>query len=517
MKKYSKLYICVLILVFGAFTIVLDTFPRSEVSLLENRRLASFPEFSWKNLFNGQFTGGVSVWFSDSEPFRDDFMALSMRIKEAQTVQLDEENIVFHAASADEIPGVPDDDIEELELPAEATKEYENQITADADTKIGHKGIIVIGTGNETRAMSAFGAGTEGAGKMADVANMLHQRFGNGTTVYLMIVPTQVAYYCPDKVKSRTKPQHPCIQYAYSKLDPACKSVDVYPVLGAHADEDIYLRTDHHWAPLGGFYAAQEFARVARVPFKSLDSYDRHVVHGYVGSMYGYSGDISIKNNPEDFVYWIPRDATYNTTYITFKTEGTRVLSASAEREGPFFYKYKDGSGGAYCTFMGGDTKITKVRTGVKNGRRVCIIKDSYGNTLPGFLFYSFEEVHVLDYRYFDRNLVDYVHENKITDFLIAMGIFGSCGNVMPRFVAHCDRVGRIDYSAEQRKANEDAAAKAQAAAQATSNEQNAVVESPQQTEQQETKPVEQKADEVKPVEQATEQHVETTTSAETE
>ena len=89
-----------------------------------------------------------------------------------------------------------------------------------------------------------------------------------------------------------------------------------------------------------------------------------------------------------------------------------------------FFYKYKDGSGGAYCTFMGSDTRITHVHTSTKNGRRLLILKDSFGNALPGYLFYSFEDIHVIDSRYFTKNMVDYVNENQITDILFANNIF---------------------------------------------------------------------------------------------
>ena len=89
-----------------------------------------------------------------------------------------------------------------------------------------------------------------------------------------------------------------------------------------------------------------------------------------------------------------------------------------------FFFKFKDGSGGAYCTMMGGDTKLTQVRTSTKNGRRVIILKDSFGNMLPGYLFFSFEEVHVIDSRYFTKNMKDYVAEHKITDILFANNIF---------------------------------------------------------------------------------------------
>lgn len=69
---------------------------------------------------------------------------------------------------------------------------------------------------------------------------------------------------------------------------------------------------------------------------------------------------------------------------------------------------------------MGGDTKITQVRTATKNGRRLVIFKDSFGNALPGYLFYSFEEIHVIDCRYFNKNIIKYVKDNKITDLVFA-------------------------------------------------------------------------------------------------
>jgi hypothetical protein len=176
---------------------------------------------------------------------------------------------------------------------------------------------------------------------------------------------------------------------------------------------------------LGAYYAAEEFAKVAGVPFKPLSSYERKAVRGYVGSMYGYSNDIALKRAPEDFVYYVPQNIDYETTYYGYNIDKKyKVTGVRAASKGPFFWKYKDGSGGAYCTYMASDCQIVKVQTGTKNKRRLIILKDSFGNLIPGFLFYSFEEIHVIDHRYFTRNMKDYVRNNKITDILFANNIF---------------------------------------------------------------------------------------------
>ena len=77
---------------------------------------------------------------------------------------------------------------------------------------------------------------------------------------------------------------------------------------------------------------------------------------------------------------------------------------------------------------MGGDEVVVKVNTDVKNGRKLLIVKDSYGNALPGYLFGSFEQICVVDMRYFQRNLVQYAKDEEITDMLFAMTTFSAVG-----------------------------------------------------------------------------------------
>ena len=427
--RFSKTYLIIFGLLFAAFVVVFNTFPRSTFSELEKRELAKFPELTTEKLINGSFTSEVSSWFSDSEPFRDRFMWLSMQVKDHIRLNTGEENVTFHAAEAspESTETMPDPEFVEETIAQEAPAQpynYENHVTADENAKIANAGIIIVGSGDNVRALMAYGGSAKGGTGYAKAANLYKDTFPS-VNVYCMVIPTAVEFYCPEKVKSRTRPQRPTIENVFRHLSPDVKPVDIYETLGEHADEDIFLRTDHHWAPLGAFYAAQKFAEVAGVPFHPLSDYDRKVVHRFVGNMYGYSQDIAVKNAPEDFVYYVPRDVTYSTTYIDYTIdENYRVIGMGRPHKGIFFHHFKDGSGAAYCTFMGSDTRITRVKTSTHNGRRVLILKDSFGNALPGYLFYSFEEVHVIDSRYFTKNMVEYVKENQITDILFANNIF---------------------------------------------------------------------------------------------
>lgn len=447
MKHY--IYITLMTIVFVAFTVVFDTFPRSTVSELERRELAVFPEYTSEKLCDGSFTREISSWFSDSEPFRDDLMALSMYIKSYMGLAKSEDDVTFHASKDVQPDGDAGEEIDSALIKERQNRdigEYENHVTADDNAKIANAGIVVVGTGDNVRALMAYGGGPKGGVKYAEAANKYKERFGNGVNVYCMVIPTAIEYYCPDKVKRYTNSQLLTIRNIFAHLSESVKAVDIYTTLGKHAGEDIYLRTDHHWAPLGAYYAAEEFARVAGVPFMPLKDYERRVVHRYVGSMYGYSKDISIKNAPEDFVYYMPRGVECTTTYITYTIDKNyHVTGESRPMRGVFFMHYRDGNGGAYCTFMGGDTKITQVRTSVKNGRRVMILKDSFGNALPGYLFGSFEEVHVVDSRYFTKNMVQYVHDNRITDILFANNIFNAYSpRIANAYIRFLDQAGGI-------------------------------------------------------------------------
>ena len=68
--KQNVIYIIFTSLLFISIAVVFNFFPRSKVSELEKRELNTFPPFSWNSLLSGSFTNDVSIWYSDSEPFR---------------------------------------------------------------------------------------------------------------------------------------------------------------------------------------------------------------------------------------------------------------------------------------------------------------------------------------------------------------------------------------------------------------------------------------------------------------
>ena len=435
--KHDKLYLTLVGIVFAAFALVFDTFPRPRYSELEKRDLATFPSLTLDSLWSGDYAEAVGKWFSDSQPFRDRFMAFSMMVEDWMVLRVGDDHVTYHASTeglADfaEVEGMEEAEESVAQNDGRNPGGYVNKLTADEKAKVSNAGIVIIGRGENVRALMCYGGSAKAGTPYANVCNRYRETFP-GVNIYCMIVPSAAAFYMPEKVQKMSKDQSATIRNIYTHLDSAVHAVDVYTVLGEHADEDIYLRTDHHWSPLGAYYAARKFAEVAEVPFHDLDEpgyYQPDTVFRFVGSMYGYSKDIAVKKAPEDFIYYKPMKAVYETTFEQYQVdEDYQVISVGRPHKDEFFKKFKDGSSLAYSTFMGGDTKLTQVRTNVGNGRRLIILKDSYGNALPGYLFYSFEEIHVIDGRYFTHNMKEYVREHKITDILFANNIFQACGS----------------------------------------------------------------------------------------
>lgn len=286
-------------------------------------------------------------------------------------------------------------------------------------------GIIVIGDSADVRAMSPFTGSSWSLVEYANVANQYARMLEGKATIYVMPIPYSSEYYGVEETRQWTHPQRPAIQGCFSRLDKEVKAVDIDPVLRQHTGEPIYSRTDHHWAPLGAYYAAQKFAEVAGVPFMDLTHYDERVIHGFLGTMYKFSKDPLLKTASEDFIFHVPTGVRYTATFVDYTLDKSRrrIAGESVPHEAPFFREYQDGSPNAYMTFMQGDTHLVRVCTDTKSDRRLLVLKDSYGNAVPGYLFYSFGEIHVIDCRYFNQNIISYIDANGITDILFANNI----------------------------------------------------------------------------------------------
>ncbi|MBQ7132194.1 MAG: hypothetical protein IJO29_06445 [Oscillospiraceae bacterium] len=442
-----------------AFFILL-VFEHPTVSESENRELEKFPKFSFSALLSGEFTSNLSAYFNDTVPFRESLVPFNSNLKSyfgMISPDDDKNKVVFYNAHI-----ISDDDPNEQSSPAQTNSittaattvsTAATQITdasgttplqsdaqssaltttppvtttttaatttttptpepQDPNVGIMHEGIVVLG---DTGIM-LYGGSLANAEEYAGYVNAYKADLGDSVNVYSMVIPTAVSYYLPDEFKQYTRSQKGDIDHILQHLN-GVVNVDAYSALAAHTDEKIYTRTDHHWAALGAYYAAQEFCKTANVPFLDISEYDRYSVDGYVGTLYTYTNESSLLNNPEEFVYYKPKTENYTTTYYSQSFTNPSV--------GALFNEGITNKSSLYLTFMRGDSNIVHIKTSVTNGRKLIIFKDSYGNAIPEFLTGSFEEIYVCDMRYFELNSIEFIKQQGITDVLFASCAFSA-------------------------------------------------------------------------------------------
>ncbi|MBQ2798236.1 MAG: hypothetical protein IJF09_02490 [Ruminiclostridium sp.] len=292
------------------------------------------------------------------------------------------------------------------------------------DKPVGVDGVVTNGQVAVTIDGHRWGISLYGGGTGENYAKYLNEfkeKVGSNVNVFNMVVPTASAFYLPAGYEEYNASHRDSINSIANNLVNVI-NIDGYAALEAKTDEYIYTRTDHHWMPLGAYYAAKAFCDVAMVPVKELSTYEPVDVEGFVGTMYAFTEyDEQIKNDPETFRYYIP-STDYTVTY--YKTDFT--IDEDVKFYTSIFVEQP--ASGAYSTFMGGDQKIVKIETENKNGRKLCVFKDSYGNAEIPFYIDSFQEIYVCDVRYFDVYAPDFVKDNGITDVLFTMCTFSAVG-----------------------------------------------------------------------------------------
>ena len=250
------------------------------------------------------------------------------------------------------------------------------------------------------------------ADQYATLVSRLGTRLQGVSTVYDMVVPTSIDITLQDSVRAglSTSDQGQAIEYLYGSMINVTP-VNLYDTLKSHRDEYLYFRTDHHWTALGAYYGYEQFAKAKGVEPVSLDRYTTKEFPDFLGAFYSDTGKSpALAQNPDTVVAYEP----FNNTTMTFTDRNGK--------ETPW-QVITDVSGWAssskYNTFIGGDNPYTHiVNNDLSDGSSCVVIKESFGNALIPFLIPHYQDIHVIDYRYYKQSIVDFCKNNQTQDVL---------------------------------------------------------------------------------------------------
>lgn len=269
-----------------------------------------------------------------------------------------------------------------------------------------------------------YGSETMADGYSKCVRN-IKATLGDGVNVYSMVCPHASVYYAPDSGKYAFLLDRGKIMHGFLKKNAGdeINYIDVYGILKEHLDEDIYFRTEHHWAALGAYYAAREFAGTAGLYFPDLSEYEEHIKPGFVGTLYNFSGHADvIKDNPENLYYYVNKGVEF-TAYFCDKNNYD-FDNYDFRRQTVCFDLT------SYAAYLGSDSYAVKIVTKNNTGKTLVVLKDSYGNAVVPFLLSSFDTIYVLDYRFYQRNCCKFATDVGATDVLVIASGFTACGTI---------------------------------------------------------------------------------------
>ena len=169
---------------------------------------------------------------------------------------------------------------------------------------------------------------------------------------------------------------------------------------------------------MGAYYAYQAFCEQAGLTPVALEEMEMRTREGFLGTFYTQTGDQVLQQNPDTLNYYIPNVAYENWIRMKDQPESFTKLNG--------IFGEMASATNSYSIFLYGDFPLEKIATENHNGRKIVVVKESYGNAFVPFLVPHFEEIYVVDQRYFQTSLVDLMEENGITDLLFLNNIFAA-------------------------------------------------------------------------------------------
>ena len=262
----------------------------------------------------------------------------------------------------------------------------------------------------QNKAFELFYGSTDAAAAYAQAISG-YQQLLPGTTVYNMVVPNHSEFGLPERIRNDMgcTSQRENLSDVFANYTEGSQviPVDIYDALDYHKDQYLYFNTDTHWAPLGAYWAYTAFCEAANQTAAPLSDFTVSTVEDFTGYLYVATGESCLAENPDHIDLYEPGfDYTIELSY-----DGVSFTELSG--------MYAPDEGMGYSMVLWGDNPLVRITNhGDASGRKLLLVKDSYGNAIAPFLAANYSEVHVADFRSFPGKLPAYCQENGITDVL---------------------------------------------------------------------------------------------------
>jgi hypothetical protein len=364
MKKYSDLATAILFCGFLCLMLVLFlVMPKETMSQKENRVLAEAPKPETAEVLSGGYGEQLEGYIADHLPGRDFLVGLANYYDLLSGRQVTKDILV---AKGDRL-------VEKPNVPSETT-----------------------------------------AGKMA-ILNRFAASLGRDLD--LMIVPS-AGFVLEDTIQGLhgDYTDDAIIADIYALAGEGMNTVDLIPTFQKADDPGaLYYRTDHHWTSLGAYEAYSYYLGLKGRTVPGKSEYTVETVEGFQGTTYSRSG------------LWLTPAEPVELWHLPGVTPTVTVYQNAADTEGTahegLFFRDQLTQDNKYTVYLGGNQGMVRIHNPEGEGK-ILVIRDSYSNCLGAFLAGSYEEVILVDLRYWRTPVSQLVESENIDDVLVCYSLY---------------------------------------------------------------------------------------------
>lgn len=351
--------VAVIILVFSVAGMAIYN-PNRNFSENENRYLQTLPAISWADLVSGRFASEYEAFVSDYFWLRDNWIA-AKSVSEFLMGKRENNDVIYGADGY----------------------LFQKFYSFDADRLQANLDAIDLFA------------------------------FHSVSDVSVIVVPT-ANYPLVDKLPSGL----PVVDEGYyineinNYLSGTAIPINVASTLVAESNNYIYYRTDHHWTTYGAWLAYNQFAAANALPAFDYKRLQPTTVDGFLGTSYSKAKNFNVVSDTIEYF-----DFPAGMSVYTGPNNETVTSYDSLYDYAKFDARDK------YAAFLHGNNAYSVITSepGVRKLESALVICDSYGYSFVPFLTENYNNITVLDVRYYNGDYSEF-RETYYDDIIVLYG-----------------------------------------------------------------------------------------------
>lgn len=183
--------------------------------------------------------------------------------------------------------------------------------------------------------------------------------------------------------------------------------IDLYKIMMQHKDEYIFYKSDHHWRE-GAYLAYKELA--SAMVLEEMKNIEKVTCDNFRGSLDSKS---SYYNSAVDeILFYLPKN--YDEIKVKGDDKEIKILNNDE-------FKNKD----KYKALFSGNYGLVEIEGNPSSDKTLLIIKDSFANAVASLLTNEYKTIYMVDKRFFNQKINDFIKENDIDTCLVLGSVNG--------------------------------------------------------------------------------------------